>query len=119
MVVSMSNTNIISLTTKDNNTIYGWHSQLKITKDSDTIFEGGFIDGTATNTLEQVFEYKHKELSVIALASKSKKPRLLKWEEYQHVLASEDQLKQWFSSTGNHNNVGIITGAVSKYLLLI
>ena len=42
----MSNTNIISLTTKDNNTIYGWHSQLKITKDSDTIFEGGFIDGT-------------------------------------------------------------------------
>lgn len=72
----------------------------------------------ATNILEQVLEYKQKELSVIALASKSKKPLLLKWEEYQHVMAGEDQLKQWFSTTGHHNNVGIITGTVSKILAI-
>jgi hypothetical protein len=72
----------------------------------------------ATIILEQVLEYKQKDLSVIALASKSKKPLLLKWEEYQHVMASEDQLKQWFSTTGYHNNVGIITGTVSRILAI-
>jgi Bifunctional DNA primase/polymerase, N-terminal len=67
-----------------------------------------------SNILDQVLEYKHKELSVVALISKSKKPENLKWEEYQHALPSEDQLKQWFSTAGHPNNVGIITGTVSK-----
>jgi hypothetical protein len=33
-------------------------------------------------------------------------------------MASEDQLKQWFSTTGHHNNVGIITGTVSRIFVI-
>jgi Bifunctional DNA primase/polymerase, N-terminal len=67
--------------------------------------------------LAQALAYKQSELSVIALVSKSKKPQHLKWEEYQHVIANEEQLNQWFSTSGQHN-VGIITGAVSKILVI-
>jgi hypothetical protein len=63
--------------------------------------------------LTQALAYKQRELSVIALVSKSKKPQNLKWEEYQHVTPRKEQLRQWFSTTDNHN-VGIITGTVSK-----
>jgi hypothetical protein len=72
----------------------------------------------AINVLKRVLEYRQKEFSVIVLASKSKKPLLLEWEEYQHVIASEDRLKQWFSTAGPHNNVGIITGTVSRILAI-
>lgn len=58
-----------------------------------------FLLTEASNTLNQVLEYKQKELSVIVLISKSKKPQHLKWEENQHVMASEVQLRQWFSTT--------------------
>jgi hypothetical protein len=72
----------------------------------------------ATEIFAQALDYKQKELSVIALVSRSKKPQLLKWEEYQHVMANDEQLNQWFSIPSNHNNVGIITGAVSKILVI-
>lgn len=69
----------------------------------------------ATNILEQVLEYRRRQLSVIALATKSKKPRLLKWEEYKTVIPNEDLLRQWFeASRYDHNNIGIITGTISK-----
>ena len=71
-----------------------------------------------TETLVQALEYKRRELSVIALVSKSKKPQRLKWDEYQHVMAKEEQLKEWFCTTGQRNNVGIITGTVSKILVI-
>ena len=71
-----------------------------------------------TETLVQALEYNRRELSVIALVSKSKKPQRLKWDEYQHVMAKEEQLKEWFCTTGQRNNVGIITGTVSKILVI-
>jgi hypothetical protein len=77
-----------------------------------------FLLTEAINVLKRVLEYRQKEFSVIVLASKSKKPLLLEWEEYQHVIASEDRLKQWFSTAGPHNNVGIITGTVSRILAI-
>jgi hypothetical protein len=46
------------------------------------------------NILDQVLDYKQKELSVIVLAPKSKKPLSLNWKKYQHAKASEDQIKQ-------------------------
>jgi len=33
-------------------------------------------------------------------------------------MANDEQLNQWFSIPSNHNNVGIITGAVSKILVI-
>ena len=73
----------------------------------------------ATNTLEQALEYNQRQLSVISLISKSKKPSLPKWEKYQIVIANEHELKEMFpGSESNYNNVGIITGRVSKILAI-
>ena len=73
----------------------------------------------ATNTLEQALDYNQRQLSVISLISKSKKPSLPKWEKYQTVIANEHELKEMFpGSESNYNNVGIITGRVSKILAI-
>src|SRR5918994_2262116 len=70
----------------------------------------------ATNVLKQALEYGQRKLSLIALASKSKKPRLQNWEKYQNMIASEEQLMQWFSTCENSDypKIGIVTGAVSR-----
>ncbi len=70
----------------------------------------------ANYVLKQALEYKQRRLSLILLLSNSKKPRLQNWEKYQSIIADEDQLTQWFSTSENsyHPNIGIVTGVVSK-----
>jgi hypothetical protein len=76
----------------------------------------------ATNLLKQALEYEQRKLSLILLASNSKKPRLQNWEKYQSMIADEDQLTQWFSTStsknSHHPNIGIVTGAISKIIAI-
>jgi hypothetical protein len=55
-------------------------------------------------------------LSVFPLSHRQKKPpKQFKWEQFQHRLPTQEQLKAWFD--GNDNNIAIVTGAISRLLV--
>ena len=54
-------------------------------------------------------EYIKRGFSVIPL-KRDKKPSV-PWKEFQHRMANEEELREWFSK-GDHN-IGIVTGAIS------
>ncbi len=56
-------------------------------------------------------EYRRKGFSVIPLESRGKKP-LIKWSKYQTVIASEQEIINWWSKWANAN-IGIVTGKIS------
>ena len=60
--------------------------------------------------LDEALRYRELDLSVIPV-SKSKKP-LIKWEEYQKRLPTEDEIRSWWTKHPNAN-IGIVTGSVS------
>jgi DNA polymerase, archaea type len=60
--------------------------------------------------------YRNEGLSVFPLAPREKKPpKQFKWEQFQHTLPTQEQLKAWFDD--NDNNVAIVTGAISRLLV--
>jgi Bifunctional DNA primase/polymerase, N-terminal len=71
------------------------------------------MEGSVKNTLKHAYEYYQRGLSILALEPISKKPLVNSWEPFQKVIADEDQIKKWFLSTGNNNNIAIITGRIS------
>ena len=60
--------------------------------------------------LQQALEYLKKGKSVIPVGE-DKKP-LINWKEYQSRLATEEEVKQWWSDFPKAN-IGIVTGEVS------
>lgn len=64
------------------------------------------------NHLDAALTYCDEGYSIIPiLANGTKKPQL-KWEQYQTVAATRDQVEQWFK-TSPASGIGIICGAVS------
>jgi len=61
-------------------------------------------------------DYLRRGWSVIPLQPRSKLP-LLRWEEYQHRLAGEAELAEWFYRWPEAN-IGVITGAISHLTVL-
>lgn len=55
-------------------------------------------------------------LSVIPLRPRGKEP-LIKWEEFQRRLASEEEIKTWFQKWPEAN-IGIVTGAISNVVVV-
>ncbi len=65
--------------------------------------------------LEAALNYQKQGFSVIPLGADKK--ALIKWEQYQHTRASEGQIRAWWTQLPNAN-IGIVTGAVSKIVVL-
>lgn len=65
--------------------------------------------------LEAALNYLKQGFSVIPIGANKKS--LIKWEPYQHTRASEGQIRAWWSQHPNAN-IGIVTGAVSKIVVL-
>lgn len=62
-------------------------------------------------------EYVRRGFSVIPLQPRGKKPALPSWREFQERRPTEEELGSWFGS-GNRNNIGLITGAISGLAVL-
>ena len=56
-----------------------------------------------------------RRFSLIPLKPKSKIP-VVKWEPYQHRLATLDELEAWFTVPGF--NVGVVTGRISGIFVI-
>jgi hypothetical protein len=61
--------------------------------------------------LKSALWYGKKGFSVIPI--KGDKRPYLSWEKYQRERASEDQIKQWWTTDYKGANVGIVTGSIS------
>jgi len=70
------------------------------------------------STFEYAINYsQNKDLCIIPIKFKDKKPAVCSWEQYQKDKPSLEQIKEWFgSSSNNKNNIAIITGKVSKII---
>lgn len=71
----------------------------------------------AKTKVEIALEYRNKfGWSVIPLKPKSKVP-LIKWEEFQKRLATEEEIIEWFTKNPNAN-IGIVTGRISNLVIV-
>lgn len=61
-------------------------------------------------------EYLRRGWSVIPIRPHDKRPTI-RWLEYQHRLATEDEIKEWYRRWPD-GNVGIVTGVVSGLVVL-
>ena len=61
-------------------------------------------------------DYLHRGWSVIPLHKRDKRPAI-RWQDFQTVRASEQEVHDWFSRWPD-NNVGIVTGAISGLVVL-
>lgn len=66
--------------------------------------------------LDTALELLKKGISIIPLAPGSKKP-MVKWEEYQKRLPTEEEVKSWFGS--GRANIGVVCGQVSGGLVAL
>ena len=66
--------------------------------------------------LEWALFYLDKNLSVIPINFKDKKPAI-PWKEFQNRRPSKEEIKKWFSE--NNYNIGIVCGSVSGNLVVI
>ena len=70
-----------------------------------------------TANIEQVaLYYLGRHWSVIPIRARNKTPAI-RWLEFQHRLATEEEVKSWFQRWPNAN-VGIVTGVVSGLVVL-
>jgi hypothetical protein len=67
-------------------------------------------------TREAAIAYRRRGWSVIPIRPRAKLP-LVSWEEFQHRLASEDEIAAWFARKPDAN-VGIVTGMISGLAVL-
>jgi hypothetical protein len=71
----------------------------------------------SSSVLSSALSYLEMGLSVFPLAAREKKPpRQFRWEQLQHSLPTEEQVKAWFE--GTDRNIAVITGKVSRLLAL-
>lgn len=61
--------------------------------------------------LEEALAYLAKGLSVVPVVPRGKNP-LIPWKEFQNRLATEEEVKEWFTKWPD-SNIGIITGKIS------
>lgn len=64
------------------------------------------------DTLSYAKKYLLRGFSVIPLQTRSKKPALSSWREYQERLPTGEELEAWFGNM-SQNNIGIVAGKVS------
>lgn len=64
--------------------------------------------------IELALQYRRKCWSVIPLKENAKQPKII-WEEFQHRLASEEEIREWWTQWPNAN-IGIVTGGISGNL---
>jgi len=69
------------------------------------------------NTYEYAKLYLSKNLSIIPLKPRSKKPAIEEWKPFQERRPTEKEIEEWFKDT--NNNIGIICGSVSDNLTVI
>lgn len=65
---------------------------------------------------QPALEYLRRGWSVIPIRPHDKRPAI-RWLEYQHRLASEDEIKEWYQRLPD-GNVGIVTGVLSGLVVL-
>lgn len=68
-------------------------------------------------TLSFALAYRKLGWSVFPLQNKSKKPAIGSWEPYQHRLATEAEIRAWW--TNSDKGIAIVTGAISGDLLVL
>lgn len=68
------------------------------------------------NIEQAAFEYLRRNWSVIPIRAHDKRPAI-RWLEYQHRLANEDEIQSWFKRWPD-GNVGIVTGVISGLVVL-
>ena len=79
-----------------------------------TLADGTVLPGCRPD-LFSIADLMARGWSVIPLKPKSK-IAAVKWEAYQHRLATLDELEAWFTLPGF--NVGIVTGTISKLFVV-
>ncbi len=70
---------------------------------------------TTTNK-QAALEYLQRHWSVIPMHSHDKRP-IIRWQEFQYRLATTSEVEEWFRRWSD-GNVGIVTGAVSRLVVL-
>ena len=74
---------------------------------------------TNIQTFEQAKLYLKAGFSVIPLSHKSKTPLAgFSWSEYQKRKPTDIELESWFNDPTSQNNIGIVTGLVSKLIVI-
>ena len=79
-----------------------------------TLADGTVLDGCRPD-LVNIGDLMARGWSIFPLRPRSKKPAV-GWEQYQHRLATLEELESWFTTPGY--NVGIVTGAISKIFVI-
>lgn len=67
--------------------------------------------------LEAALEYRRAGFSVIPIKGDGSKAPTIAWDEFKSRLASEDEIKSWYSRPGV--GVAVVGGAVSGYMAII
>jgi hypothetical protein len=62
--------------------------------------------------LEYALQYHNKNLSVIPIISREKKPAIQSWESNKVIRADKEQIEKWFSNN-EFTNISIVTGSIS------
>jgi hypothetical protein len=65
---------------------------------------------------QKAFEYLRRGWSVIPIRPHDKRPAI-RWMEFQHRLATEDEIREWYRHWPE-GNVGIVTGAISSLVVV-
>ncbi len=73
-------------------------------------------DMPASEVHQAAIDYLKRGWSVIPVRPRSKTP-LLRWQEFQHRLATEAELAEWFA-TWPQANIAIVTGSISGLAVL-
>jgi hypothetical protein len=68
------------------------------------------------SSLAAALQFARYHWSVIPMRARDKRP-LIKWLEYQHRLATENEINEWYQKWATAN-VGIVTGVISGLVVL-
>jgi hypothetical protein len=79
-----------------------------------TLADGTVLPGCRPDLLS-IGDLMARGWSIFPLKPRSKVPAV-RWEPYQHRLATLEELEQWFTTPGY--NIGVATGALSKVFVI-
>lgn len=71
---------------------------------------------TTLTPLSAALKYARLKWSVIPMRARDKRP-LIKWQDYQQRLATEDEIRAWYTRWPDAN-VGAVTGSISGIVVL-
>jgi hypothetical protein len=69
------------------------------------------------STVDYAIFYLSKNIPVIPLRSKDKRPAIDSWTQYQSQMPSSDEINSWFGN-GSNFNIGIVTGEISQMVVV-